>query len=234
MVRQGIGPKRRIEPIQARRARFEAEIQERYPDLRVLIEKGQILLRGSYPVADDGEVLDRYLVEITLPSEFPDAVPVVREISGRIPALADRHVYRNGTLCVLVPEDWLLHERRTLLSFLDGPLRNFFIGESLVARGHPRPFGERSHGLRGLFEAYGEIVGSADPLTIRRYLECLAKRQIKGHWDCPCGSGLRVRKCHRDQLRHLRERMPRSVAQSALERLRASIAAEASVTQQGK
>jgi hypothetical protein len=111
-------------------------------------------------------------------------------------------------LCVIVPEEWYPYPDRTVLGYLDGPLRNFLIGESLVARGLPRPFGERSHRAKGLLEAYGDMVGSTEPVVITTYLDYLSKDEVKGHWECPCGSGQRLRNCHAAHLRTLRGRIP--------------------------
>ena len=54
---------------------------------------------------------------------------------------------------------------------------------------------------KGLLEAYGDMVGSTDPVAIRRYLDYLGRDEVKGHWDCPCGSGQRLRNSAADRLR---------------------------------
>jgi hypothetical protein len=220
MARQRVAANRPQESAEARRSRVEQEIRERYPDLRVILQGDHIVLRGSFPLVHEGDVLERYVLEICIPPAFPDAEPVVREIGGRIPQTVDRHVDTNGTLCVLVPEDWFLYPDPSVRSYLDGPLRSFLIGDTLVARGLPRPFGERAHYSKGLLEAYGDMVGSTEPAAIRTYLEYLGKDKVKGHWACPCGSGQRLRNCHADHVRILRGRIPAWVARSAADRLR--------------
>lgn len=193
----------------------------RFPDLRVVTERDAVYINGSFPVVDGTEVLDRFQIEIEIPPEFPDSIPILREVSGRIPWHEDRHVnQRNGEACPIVPEEWLLRpDHGSILAFLDGPVRNFFLGQILVEAGQPWPFGERTHGVRGLLEAYGEMVGSADRDTILRYLDCLSKEMLKGHWDCPCGSAKRLRNCHLDELKMLHERIPPRIAQMATKRL---------------
>ena len=64
------------------------------------------------------------------------------------------------------------------------------------------------------------MVGSTDPLATRSYLEYLGKDEVKGHWECPCGSGQRLRNCHADHLRTLQGPVPAWVARSAVDRLR--------------
>lgn len=200
---------------------MEKEVPAKFPDLRIVLEQSAVHIRGNFPVMDDSEVLDRFQIDIALPSDFPDSTPVLRETGSRIPWHADRHVNQaNGEACPIVPEEWLMWpEHESILAFLGGPVRNFFLGQILVESGCQWPFGERTHGVPGLFEAYGEMVGASDSKTILRYLDCLSNENLKGHWDCPCGSGKRLRNCHWDDLKTLHEKVPPLVARGALERL---------------
>lgn len=201
---------------------MEAEIPTKYPDLRVITERETVYVLGSFPVMDGAEVLDRFQINIELPADFPDSIPILREVGGRIPWHESRHVNRGtGEACPIVPEEWFLRpESGSMLAFLDGPVRNFFLGQILVEAGQPWPFGERSHGVDGLFEAYGEMLGTSDRDAIVRYLDCLRRETLKGHWECPCGSAKRMRNCHWDELQTLRERIPPRVARTALARIR--------------
>jgi hypothetical protein len=203
---------------------FEAtktELTTHYPDLRVVNEHGTVYIRGNLPVMDGADVLDRFLIEIEFPFDYPESIPVLREIGGRIPWSADRHTNReNGEACPIVPEEWLIRaDHDSILAFLNGPVRNFFLGQILAEEGRPWPFGEREHGIPGLIEAYGEIVGTSDEHTLRRYLDCLSRESLKGHWECPCGSLKRLRDCHLNVIKSLGERIPPRVAQQALSRL---------------
>lgn len=200
---------------------LERVVQEDYPDLRLVIDNGKPILRGSFPIVHDGQVLDRFLIEIS----FPDGIrkpPLIREIGGRIPRTVDRHVFSNGAICTEVPELTLLRGAYSLRSYLDGPVRNYFIGQSLVEQGKRWPFGEWSHGKSGLLEAYSTILGVPDERRIRKYLECLSHRKIKAHSKCPCGSGKPIRDCHAIRVRELHENIPSRIARQALERLNAS------------
>jgi hypothetical protein len=196
-------------------------LRDRYPELGVVSEDGKILIRGSFPVVHQSKILDRFQIEIELPPNFPDSTPIIREIGGRIPHIPDRHMNPNGEACPLVPEEWLLlfREDRTVIGFLEGPVRNFFLAESLVERGEPRPWDGRQHRRAGLLEAYGEMLGITGEPLILKFLEYLSRKEIKGHWECPCGSGKKLRNCHLAELKALRERVPCFVAQGAIKRL---------------
>lgn len=191
------------------------------PDLRLVIENGKVVLRGSFALRDDEGTLDRYQVEIIFPEIYPDDLPVLKEIGGRIPRILDRHmVHEDGSACLLVPEEWfVICKDRSFRAFMEGAVKNFFLGQMLVEDGKPWPFGERSHGRDGIFEAYLELLGIDDRSMVLPYLDCLRRERIKGHWDCPCGSKTRIRNCHREQLMALAERIPPSVAQKAYMRL---------------
>jgi hypothetical protein len=188
-------------------------------DLRATIVEGAVQVRGSYAVRDGGVVLDRYQVEIRFPRDYPKTVPVVEEIGGRIPRITDRHISADGTACLLVPEEWLLAGDQSFRAFLDGPVKNFFLGQLLVEAGKPWPFGERSHGYDGLIESYMELLGITDRTRVIAYFDCLRRKALKGHFDCPCGSNKRLRNCHRAQLQALAKSIPPHIAQQAYDRL---------------
>jgi hypothetical protein len=169
-------------------------------------------------LANDGVVFDRFSIQIT----FPDGafkLPRIEECGGRIPRHIDRHVFGNGAICTEVPELTLLRGRYSLVSYLDGPVRNYFLGQILVEQGQKWPFGEWDHGKPGLLQAYGEVLGVTDEEQIRRFLDCLGHKKVKGHWNCPCGTGKRIRDCHVDVIRRLQESVPPAIARQALARL---------------
>jgi hypothetical protein len=56
------------------------------------------------------------------------------------------------------------------------------------------------HGAEGVRTSYRELLGTEDDDVIHGYLACLAAKQVKGHWWCPCGSGKRLRDCHVTQV----------------------------------
>jgi hypothetical protein len=192
------------------------------PNLRAIIVNDVVQVRGSYVVRDGNVVLDRYQVEIRFPSNYPKATPVVEEIGGRIPRTLDRHINDDGTACLLVPEEWLLASDQSFRAFLAGPMKNFFLGQFLVEAGEPWPFGQRSHGYEGLLEAYMELLGINNSARVVAYFDCLRRKELKGHFECPCGSRKRLRNCHRAELQELAKRIPSQVAQQAYERLRNS------------
>jgi hypothetical protein len=127
----------------------------------------------------------------------------------------------DGRACLFVPDEYHYRhpEGMDLIEFLRGPVLGFFVGQSLVEHGQSWPYGARAHYAPGISEFYAEVIGSDDPEVIRRYLEVLAAGELRGHWDCPCGSGKRIRHCHRASLEVLRARIPQTVASNSLARM---------------
>lgn len=197
-------------------------VQAQYPHLTFHEEERRVLIRGSFPLTHEGKLLDRYIVEIEIPPDYPDSLPVVRETAGRIPHTADRHMNRNGEACLFVPDErsWVLPPGATFLEFLNGPVYSFFLGQTFVEMGQEWPFGQRSHGNNGILEFYSEKIGTKNSEIIIRYLELLSKREIKGHWDCPCGSRKRLRDCHLREVRDLRSKIPPDVARRSWSAMR--------------
>lgn len=200
--------------------RLQAEMERGYPDLRLTLEGHVVVFKGSFPLVHEGKTIDRFSIEIKIPPDFPDSIPLVFETAGKIPRTADWHTNEKGELCVLVPEEWLLHPLHdSVLEFMNGPLRSFLIGHSLAKLGLPRPFGERKHGLDGLAEAYEELLEVSGLKQVVKYLNYLSAKKIKGHWNCPCGSGMQIKKCHFNKFLELQAKIPRKISRSALDRL---------------
>jgi hypothetical protein len=202
---------------------IRADLRARYPSLHLFIEADSTsTVRGTFPVrAPDGRAVDRYQVSIDVPVDYPRSLPIVREVGGRIPWKADFHVNSDGVACVLLPDDrWrCFPEGAPFVRFLEGPVHDFFLGQSLVALGEEWPFGQWSHGAEGVREYYQWLLQTEDLGTIVRFLQVLARLNWKGHLDCPCGSGKKIRRCCHSKTLDLRNKIPPAVARKALETL---------------
>src|SRR5690348_6785307 len=185
---------------EAKAKTVQGQLEPKYVDLTASTTGPRLYIRGAFPVIHEGRVLDRYQIEIEW-SDSATAAPVLYETGGRIPRIRDRHISLDGKACPLVPEEWLIKppEARSVIHYLDGPAHDYFLWQSLVERGIAPLWGQRSHDVAGLIEAYGDMVGLEDEKAIRKCLEYISKKKIKGHWPCFCGSGLHLRQCHATQ-----------------------------------
>lgn len=169
---------------------------------RILVT-GFLSFRCSY---NDYMIEDGYRVEISSLEEYPNKVPVVRELNNRIPRLPDNHAYEDGTLCLATPLE--LHqsffESPTLLDFIEKLLIPYLYGHTYWERKGVYPWGEASHGSAGIKASYAELFGVSDDLSIVRFLRYLAMGYYCGHHLCNCGSGKKLRGCHGPTLRSLK------------------------------
>lgn len=208
--------------------KLREEMVALFPALVLAEENDRIFFRGPYQIVDQGEPVDLpYQLEIELPPTYKEDLPLVREVGGRIPRKRDRHHVNegDGTLCVCLPDKYLAEGGSPWLPiFLEGPVRSFLIGSGIVARGGKWPWGEWRHGTEGMLDFYRELTGASAPKALVSYLRMLASPQVKGHYECPCGSGARLRNCHRTQVLALRAKVPTHVAKKALAQLAAEVA----------
>lgn len=189
------------------------QLRRAYPNLHLVppFSPERATVRGTLAISYEGREVDRFRLAMQVPWDFPRSWPTIWEIGGRIPCTPERHIFpSDGSICVLLPEEayFTLPRTVTLIQYLDGPVRNYLIGQCCVEAGQGWPWGERSHGVRGVEEFYQEILGTTDPMTISRFLLLIVEGRFKGHWQCPCGNGEIIRRCHKDVLYSIRERIP--------------------------
>lgn len=201
---------------------FQSAVEAHQPELSISAVDDLVVLEGKVIVSGPEGPFDSYDVRIGIPADFPWEEPVTFEVGNRIPRIADRHVFEEyGNCCLGVWEEWLLRSSdHSASSFLCGPLHDYFLSQSWFEARGEWPLGDRSHGRLGVLEAYCDLMGIERNMdAAREYLRQLARDQTKGHVTCPCGSGLRLRNCHRDKLEALRTRIAPPMARRMLERL---------------
>ena len=192
---------------------IQADLQTHYPSLHLFIHNDQAQVRGTFPVrSPNGKVLDEYRIEIDLPSHFPRKLPVVREIGGRIPPIGDKYHNPAGVACVILPHarDKDFPIGATFLQYLQRPLHNYFLGQSIVERGGAWPFGEWGHGAVGICEYYA---GTDDQNVILAFLKALGVRSFSGNRRCLCGSWKKLKDCCEPNLAKMRNHVRPHLAQ---------------------
>ena len=201
---------------------FSSAVAAHQPELAVTSSNHTVCLEGRFVVKSAEGPFDAFDVWISVSAGFPVDEPEVYETGGRIPRVADRHVFEDsGACCLGVWEEWLLRAaRHAPAAFLTGPLHDFFLSQCWYESTGEWPFGDRSHGRLGILEAYCEILGiDLDLGKARAYLRLLSKRSIKGHTKCPCASGRRLRDCHREKLEALQDGISPLIASRMLGKL---------------
>lgn len=204
-------------------AEIAAALEASCPTLRLGAGPRVRVISGVLNVEHDGTFLAGFRIEIWLDRTDVLGLPTVKEVGGRIPRVADRHVNElDGSACLYLPEDLAVRCRAPfgIVSFLEGPVRSYFLGQAGVELGVPFPLGEWGHGSDGLREMFQALVGVDDVGICIRFLELLGNKVIKAHWACPCRSGRHLRGCHLHLVRGLQSRLTLSTRRFLLERAR--------------
>lgn len=200
-------------------------VLEEYPTLRLAPATDDgLLLRGSlhFIVAGpEGEVIDDvYQLEISIAPGFPDTLPLVREIGGRIPA--DFHKLEGGYLCLGSPTAvrHRLTETPTLPTLLRALVIPYLYGHSFYLKHQRMPYGELPHGNEGIREHLREWFGTCRGARPEEFLRLASiQRRVANKAACPCGSGRRLGRCHNHTVNRLRAKLGRLWFRSEFERV---------------
>ena len=153
-----------------------------------------------------------FSIDLEVPGNYPRGIPKLwcnqTEISWKV----DRHVYSNGLACLCVASEYRKHwpPGSDLTDFLKMLVRPYLIGQAYYQdHGQWPPGRERSHGAEGIIESYRDRLTPLEAVTpsvVEDFIRLLARRaDPKGHEFCPCGSGKKLRNCHRALLMSLRQ-----------------------------
>lgn len=160
-------------------------------------------LRGKFKfkavISGSDEIEDNYKLEIIVPEKFPQALPKVKEIGGKIPRNGDFHVNPDGTLCLGSPLRLLkkIYKFPNLSGFVNKCLVPYLYAVSYKLRnGGDFVFGELAHGDQGIVEDYSYLFGLTNPAQITEAIQLLGiKKRVANKRPCPCGCRKRLGAC---------------------------------------
>ncbi len=175
------------------------ELHEKYTGLSLKYIDDNYYIFGFLGFSSEFEkvrIQDGFELFIAIPSSYPDLMPLVKEMGGRIPS--DFHHYTNDTLCLGTPVDnWIKFSKcKTLIGFVELLVIPFLFSFCFNKKTGHMPFGQRSHYGRGVIEFYCELFNVKDFIAAQKFLKILASGEYSRHKTCPCNSGRRLEKCH--------------------------------------
>lgn len=183
------------------------ELQTRYPDLSLRQNLlGQWAVRGPILASAIYEATELEIagvnVEIMLPPDYPESHPVARETTG---LTKEFHTNLDGTLCLgsYLAVKSTFARYSTLLGYMEELVIPFFYAFFYKKKFGAMPFGELSHGGKGLLEYYSDLFDVTEPSKTLGLLRILADDDYRGHLSCPCGSSAIIRRCHGQLLRDI-------------------------------
>ena len=166
-------------------------------------------------VANKNKITDSYKLEIIIPENFPHAIPILKEIGGKIPRNGNYHVNPDGSLCLGSPLRLLLkiNNSSDLSTFIDKCLVPYLYAISYKLKyGGNWIFGELAHGEEGIIDDYSNIFGLKERSQVVQALNMLGvKKRIANKNPCPCGCGKKLGNCSfHNKLNKYRELAPTS------------------------
>jgi hypothetical protein len=181
------------------------------PDSKKVLKQESVVVRGTYGISIPGSAHQiEYGIFIFMPNNYPKQVPNLFCNDLKLPiGEIDRHIMSDGSACLGVYTDimtrWFL--KPDIVNFLENFVAPFLVWQAYYdAHQKPPPWGDRSHFSEGIIEYYAELLGINRCQAIVEFMKLLArKNRPKGHEICPCGSGERLRNCHRELLYITRE-----------------------------
>jgi hypothetical protein len=180
------------------------------------------LVHGVIDVADEkGQFLTEYGIVLLIPVTYPRQWPILYGNDAKLPiGDIDRHMLSSGQACLAVDSDIVARWSPAIgiAGFLRELVEPFLVWQAYYDQfGVPPPWGERPHGKTGIVQYYGDMLSFEDPNIIIAFMRLLARKNSpKGHERCPCGSGLRLRSCHRNLLYSLRSQINPQAVQNDL------------------
>ena len=177
------------------------------------LERESVVVYGTYGISiPDSTRQIEFGISILIPINYPKQMPILFCNDPKLPiGNIDRHIMKDGSACLGVYADimmrWSL--KPGIVNFLENFVASFLVWQAYYdAHQSPPSWGERSHFAEGIIEYYAELIGMNKCQSVVEFMKLLArKNRPKGHEICPCGSGDRLRNCHRELLYRTREKV---------------------------
>jgi hypothetical protein len=179
-----------------------AYVLDKYPKLSKIERNSKVILAGEVDIIDGtGKHWESYDIEIFCSDTFPYRFPHLYETGGKIPKIADWHIYEDTLSCCvkILPEEIL----RCLKGITVEQYVTCEVLPYLFNQTHRRVEGyyvngEYGHGGLGLYEYYSHELKTGDLEQIAKLLYGIGTRPKPDRTSmCFCGSGVKFRYCHR-------------------------------------
>lgn len=188
------------------------KIQELYPKLQIIFKR-YIEISGTIDFTKQMEgflpITDSYSVKIFISRDFPNEVPIVIETNNKTKGF---HTNYDKTLCLGYTEELKirLYHNPSVIFFINDILVPFLYKCSYVKKYEIVPGGELPHYTEGVKVYFKETLGEENVDLIYKFFKLSKNNFIKGHRFCPCGSGKKIRNCHKELMIKFNEKFKKS------------------------
>jgi hypothetical protein len=177
-------------------------VLDKYPKLSKIERDNKFILAGEIDIIDDaGKYWETYVIEIFCSETFPYRFPHLYEIGGKIPKIADWHIYEDTFSCCvkILPEEILRCLKGiTVEQYVTSEVLPYLFNQTHRRVEGYYVNGEYGHGGLGLYEYYSNEFKTGDLEQIAKLLHSVATRPNPDRTSmCFCGSGVKYRYCHR-------------------------------------
>ena len=123
-------------------------------------------------------------------------MPKVWEVSNKI-RKSYEHIYDDRSLCLATDlEQELYLKTHTIVEWIREYVEKYFVSYIYYKRYGVFSFGEHSHGKKGIYEFIKIHYKMNNLIEAKKIYEYVCTKKYRGHLDCPCGSGKKIRNCH--------------------------------------
>lgn len=181
----------------------------RFPKLSYRRNEGKKfwIIEGDLDICDStGVYWDTFQIAIVLNDKYPNSVPVVFEVSKKIPRVSDRHISANGACCLDIEHKLLrMASRGILLSeFIATKVYPFFANQIYFEKHERFAAEEYSHDFMGVEEFYRDELQIPNAKTAILILNSILSNSLPGRNDrCMCGQEKKYKKCHMQKVEFL-------------------------------
>lgn len=182
-----------------------------FPTLeRIVIDEKEVL-KGTLAVVDkDGKYWEDYGIEIQATEKFPYEFPLLFETSGKIPKIADWHVYEDTlSCCVKVKPEEILRCKKgiTVTDYIREEVMPYLFNQTHRRVEGYYANGEYGHGILGIYEFYADILNTGN--DIQRTIQLMLfvarhERPVRTSY-CFCGKQIKFRHCHLEAFDKLKQ-----------------------------
>ena len=159
-------------------------------------------LKGSLEinyVYNDERIIDSFQIEIVIPINFEKTLPMIYSKDGKVPKKFN-HIYKDDSLCLATKADQLCFFANdySLIDWIKYYVIPYFFAVDYYKKYKIYVFGQREHGDAGITSFYEEELEVKSHENVLIMLNYILNKTYRGHSSCPCGSGKKIRNCHKD------------------------------------
>jgi len=183
-------------------------IKEVFPKLGYAVHKKKKFIKGDIDICDvDGNYWDTFSIAVLIPEKYPFDVPILFELSEKIPREDKRHISKLGQCCVDIDHELLHWSKRGILisEFIKSKVYPFLANQLYYEEKGEYANGEYDHFFNGVKQFYATKLNLHDPKIIIEVINFILANKIPGRNDlCPCGNNKKFKHCHESSFHYLK------------------------------